>query len=66
MNTLEISDNWNVTRRNLKQKWIKLTSDDLPHIECGHDDLVLRIQHRTGECREAVEDAIMECFSCGD
>ena len=48
MNTLEIADDWNITRRKLKQKWIKLTIDDLPYVECEHDELVRRIRQRTG------------------
>jgi len=66
MNTLEIADNWNITRRRLKQRWIQLTIEDLPYIECGHDELVRRIQQRTGEPRETVENAIMDFFSYAD
>jgi len=66
MTTLEIADDWNITRRKLKQKWIKLTIEDLPYVECGHDELVPRIQRRTGETREAVESAIMDFFSYAD
>ena len=66
MNTLEIANDWNATRRKLKQKWIKLTIEDLPSIECDHDELVRRIQLRTGETREAVENAIMDFFSYAD
>ena len=63
MNTLEIADDWNLTRRRLKQRWIKLTIDDLPYVQCDHDELVRRIQLRTGESRETVESAIMDFFS---
>ena len=66
MNTLEITDDWNITRRKLKQKWIKLTIDDLPYVECEHDELVRRIRQRTGETRETVENAIMDFFSYAD
>jgi len=66
MTTLEIADDWNITRRKLKQKWIKLTIDDLPYVESEHNELVQRIQQRTGETREVVESAIMDFFSYAD
>lgn len=66
MNTLEIADDWNLTRRRLKQRWIELTIDDLPCVECEHDELVRRIQQRTGETRDVVENAIMDFISYSD
>ncbi len=60
MNTLEIKGDWNITKGKLKQKWAKLTDDDLQYIEGKHDELLGRIQKRTGESREAVEKAIKQ------
>jgi uncharacterized protein YjbJ (UPF0337 family) len=66
MNTLEIKGDWNITKGKLKQKWAKLTDDDLQYVEGKHDELYGRIQKRTGETREAVEKAVKEaCSSCG-
>jgi uncharacterized protein YjbJ (UPF0337 family) len=65
MNTLEIKGDWNITKGKLKQKWAKLTDDDLQFVEGQHDELVGRIQKRTGETREAVAKAIQEASSCG-
>jgi uncharacterized protein YjbJ (UPF0337 family) len=66
MNTLEIKGDWNIIKGKLKQKWSKLTDNDLEFIEGKHDELVGRIQKRTGETREAVEKAIKESrSSCG-
>lgn len=66
MNTLEIKGDWNITKGKLKQKWAKLTDDDLQYIDGKQDELVGRIQKRTGETREAVEKAINEAFpGCG-
>ncbi len=60
MNKLEIKGDWNIIKGNLKQKWAKLTDDDLQFIEGKQDELLGRIQKRTGESREAVEVAIKE------
>jgi uncharacterized protein YjbJ (UPF0337 family) len=55
MNKLEIKGNWNVAKGKLKQKWAQLTDDDLRYVEGQEDELVGRIQKRTGESKEAVE-----------
>jgi uncharacterized protein YjbJ (UPF0337 family) len=66
MNTLEIKGDWNITKGKLKQKWAKLTDDDLQYVEGKHEELLGRIQKATGETREAVEKAIKESnASCG-
>mgnify|MGYP000320018633 CR=1 FL=1 len=59
MNTLEIKGNWNIIKGIVKQKWAVLTDDDLSYVDGQQDELVGRIQKRTGESREAVEQAIM-------
>ncbi|MFN0077238.1 MAG: CsbD family protein [Prosthecobacter sp.] len=64
MTTLEIKGDWNITKGKLKQKWATLTDDDLQYIEGKKDELVGRIQKRTGETREAVEHAIKGTSSC--
>jgi len=60
MNTLEIKGDWNITKGKLKQKWAKLTDNDLKYVEGKSDELIGRIQKRTGETREAVEKAFKE------
>ena len=60
MNKLEIKGDWNTTKGKLKQKWATLTDDDLRHVEGKGEELLGRIQKRTGETREAVEKAIKE------
>lgn len=66
MNTLEIKGDWNIAKGKLKQNWAQLTDDDLQYIEGKQDELVGRIQKRTGETREAVGKAINEAFQgCG-
>ena len=49
-----------MTKGKLKQKWAKLTDSDLQYVEGKQDELVGRIQKRTGETREAVEKVIKE------
>ncbi len=65
MNTLEIKGDWNITKGKLKQKWAKLTDNDLTYIDGQQQELVGRIQKRTGETREAVEKALKEFSDSG-
>lgn len=60
MDKLQIKGEWNIIKGNLKQKWAQLTDDDLQFIEGKQDELLGRIQKRTGETREAVEAAIKD------
>ncbi len=64
MNTLEIKGNWNIAKGKLKQKWGDLTDDDLDYAEGKQEELVGRIQKRTGQTREEVEKAIRESCEC--
>jgi uncharacterized protein YjbJ (UPF0337 family) len=66
MTKLEIKGDWNIIKGKLKQKWAKLTDDDLQYAEGKQEELIGRIQKRTGEAREAVEKAVNEsCSNCG-
>lgn len=65
MTTLEIKGDLNVTKGKLKQKWDHLTDDDLQYAEGKQEELLGRIQKRTGETRETVEKAVQEsCSTC--
>ena len=65
MTTLEIKGDWNITKGKLKEKWGALTYNDLQYAEGKQDELIGRIQKRTGETREAVEKAVKEsCSTC--
>jgi len=66
MNTLEMKGDWNITKGKLKQKWASLTDDDLQYVEGKQEELLGRIQKRTGESREAVEKAVKEYNAGGD
>ena len=66
MTSLEIKGDWNITKGKLKQKWAKLTDNDLQFGEGKAEELVGRIQKLTGETREVVENAIKDAgSSCG-
>jgi uncharacterized protein YjbJ (UPF0337 family) len=60
MNKLEIKGDWNIAKGKIKQKWAKLTDDDLQFVAGQEDELIGRIQKRTGEARENVERALDE------
>ena len=64
MNTLVIKGDWNITKGKLKQKWAQLTDSDLQYAAGKQDELLGRIQKRTGETREAIEKAVKEATSC--
>jgi uncharacterized protein YjbJ (UPF0337 family) len=63
MTTLEIKGDWNITKGRLKENWAKLTDNDLHYVEGKQDELIGRIQKRTGETREAVEKTVKELFA---
>ena len=64
MNKLEIKGDWNIAKGKIKQKWAKLTDDDLKFTAGKEEELLGRIQKRTGETRENVERALNDC-GCG-
>ena len=64
MSTLTAKGNWNIAKGKLKQKFAQLTDDDLQFIEGKEDELVGRIQKRTGQAKEAIERTVNECYGC--
>jgi uncharacterized protein YjbJ (UPF0337 family) len=63
MNTLTAKGSWNIAKGKLKQKFAQLTEDDLQFVEGKEDELIGRIQKRTGQGKEQIERAVQEC--CG-
>ena len=63
MNKLETKGDWNIIKGKLKQKWAKLTDDDLQYVTGKKEELFGRIQKSTGETREAIEKAVKEATS---
>lgn len=62
MNTLQIKGDWNILKGKLKQKYANLTDNDLQYTEGSEQELVGRIQKRTGQTKEAIEKYIDESF----
>ncbi len=60
MTKLEIKGDWNILKGKLRQKWANLTDDDLQFIEGKEEELLGRIQKRTGESRAALEKTFRE------
>ncbi|GAB1403817.1 MAG: CsbD family protein [Lentimicrobiaceae bacterium] len=58
MDKLQIKGNWNVLKGKLKQKYGDLTDDDLTYTEGKEDELLGRLQNRTGKARQELIDEI--------
>ena len=54
MDTLRIKGNWNQMKGKIKQKYPDLTDDDLMLVNGKEDDLLGRIQRKTGKSRDEV------------
>jgi uncharacterized protein YjbJ (UPF0337 family) len=65
VNTQVLQGQWNQVRGQLKKKWSQLTDDDLKLTNGNIDQLVGKIQHKTGEAREAIEQFLDELTSQG-
>ena len=60
MTATETKGNWNILKGKLKQKWANLTDDDRQFAEGKSDELIGRIQKRTGESQEAIKRYMKE------
>ncbi len=60
MNKLEIKGDWNIAKGKLKQKFAKLTDNDLRFVEGQEEELVGRLQKLTGRTRAEIEHIIHE------
>jgi uncharacterized protein YjbJ (UPF0337 family) len=60
MNKLELKGDWNIVKGKIKQKYATLTDNDLQYERGKEQELVGRIQKRTGETKEAVERALQD------
>jgi uncharacterized protein YjbJ (UPF0337 family) len=54
MDTLRIKGNWNQMKGKIKQKYPDLTDDDLMFVTGREDELLGRIQRKTGKSRDEV------------
>ena len=65
INAQELQGQWNQVRGRVKQRWGQLTDDDLTLHSGNVDQLVGKIQQRTGEGREAIERFLNDLTSQG-
>jgi uncharacterized protein YjbJ (UPF0337 family) len=61
MNTLQMKGNWNVIKGRLKQKFADLTDNDLRYEDGKEDELLGRLQQRTGKTKQEIERVLEEC-----
>lgn len=60
MNKDEIGGNWKQFKGKAKEKWGKLTDDDMTVIEGKRDRLVGRIQERYGYAKDQAEKEVTD------
>jgi len=60
---MQAKGNWNIAKGKLKQRFAQLTDDDLQYVEGREDELVGRIQKRTGQTKEAIEKAVNDSLA---
>lgn len=55
MNAQQLKGQWNQIKGKIKEKWGRLTDDDLREVEGKRDQLVGRLQARYGYSKEQAE-----------
>ncbi|AWP34366.1 CsbD family protein [Pantoea eucalypti] len=60
MNKDEASGNWKQFKGKMKEKWGKLTDDDMQVIEGKRDQLVGKIQERYGYAKDEAEREVAD------
>ena len=69
MNKETFEGKWNVLKGKAKEKWGKLTDDDLTKIDGKKDQLIGELQKKYGYIKEKAEEEIStwekQCGSCG-
>ena len=65
VNLQNLQGQWNQLKGDVKKKWAQLTDDDLRWTNGNVDQLVGRIQERTGEKREQIEKYLDSLLSDG-
>lgn len=58
MNEDQFKGKWNKAKGKLKQKYADLTDDDLKYAEGKSDELLGRLQERTGRTKEQLKKEI--------
>jgi uncharacterized protein YjbJ (UPF0337 family) len=60
MNSDQLKGKWKQLKGSVKQRWGKLTDDDLDVIDGKHDQLIGKLQERYGIAREAAQKQVEE------
>ncbi|HLT07150.1 MAG TPA: CsbD family protein [Cyclobacteriaceae bacterium] len=60
MANLKLKGTWNELKGKLKQEYAKLTDDDLTYIEGKEDELLGRLQQKTGKARDELKRQLFE------
>jgi uncharacterized protein YjbJ (UPF0337 family) len=58
MDDLRIKGNWNQIKGKLKQSYGNLTDDDLTYVEGKEDELLGRLQEKTGKSKDELKKEI--------
>lgn len=66
MNKDEAGGNWKQLKGKVKEKWGKLTDDDMTIVEGKRDQLVGKIQERYGYAKEQAEKEVSDWESTND
>ncbi len=56
MSKLRLKGNWNELKGKVKQKYAEVTDDDLLYEEGKDDELIGRLQKKTGKARDELVD----------
>ncbi len=59
-NITQLLGNWNETKGKMKQKFAKLTDNDMLLVEGKHDELIGRLQLKLGKTKEELHKIISE------
>lgn len=54
MDSLDLKGKWNILKGKVKQQYAEWTDDDLTYAEGKEDELLGRLQEKTGKTREEV------------
>jgi uncharacterized protein YjbJ (UPF0337 family) len=64
MKMSDLPARWHVAQAKLKQRFASLTDDDLAYVKGREDELLARLQERTGLSRDELEREL--AAECGD
>ncbi len=60
MDKLTFKGHWNQAKGKLKQQYADLTDDDLTYVEGKEDELLGKLQEKTGKSRDELKKMINE------